>query len=102
MQTEIYFVHLISTSTKFYIIFLFNSPSGGSGVQTGSIRHVGHFWPIVPASGDCEDGEFSGMKIAGETEVLGENLPQHQFVHHKFYLTRPGLEPRPPRWEASD
>jgi hypothetical protein len=22
----------------------------GGGVQTGSTRHVGHFWPIVPAS----------------------------------------------------
>jgi hypothetical protein len=28
------------------------------GVHTGSIGHVGHFWPIVPAPGDCEDREF--------------------------------------------
>jgi hypothetical protein len=35
----------------------------GGGVQTGSNRHVGHFWPIVPAPGDCQDGEFGGMKI---------------------------------------
>jgi hypothetical protein len=33
----------------------------GVGVQTGSTRHVGHFWPIVSAPGDCEDGEFGGM-----------------------------------------
>jgi hypothetical protein len=33
------------------------------GIQTGSTRHVGHFWPIVPAPGGCEDGEFRGMKI---------------------------------------
>jgi hypothetical protein len=32
-------------------------------VHTGSTRHAGHFWPIVPAPGDCEDGEFGGMKI---------------------------------------
>jgi hypothetical protein len=32
-------------------------------VQTGSTRHDLHFWPIVPAPGDCEDGEFAGMKI---------------------------------------
>jgi hypothetical protein len=36
------------------------------GVHTGSTRHVGHFWPIVPVPGDCEDGEFGGMKIGIE------------------------------------
>jgi hypothetical protein len=35
----------------------------GGGVHTESTWHVGHFWPIVPAPGDCEDAEFGGMKI---------------------------------------
>jgi hypothetical protein len=35
-------------------------------VGVESIRHVGHFWPIVPAPGDCEDGEFGGMMIGRE------------------------------------
>jgi hypothetical protein len=32
-------------------------------------------------------------KSAGETEVLGENLPQRHFVNHKIPHDRPGLEP---------
>jgi hypothetical protein len=39
--------------------------------------------------------------LAGETEVLGENLPQCRLVHHKPHML-PGREPRPPLWEASD
>jgi hypothetical protein len=38
--------------------------------------------------------------LAGETEVLGENLSQCRFVNHKPHML-PVREPVPPRWEAS-
>jgi hypothetical protein len=50
--------------------------------------------------GDC--GAIGGMEIGRGTEVLGENLTQRHLVHHKSHLTRPGIEPGPPRWKASD
>jgi hypothetical protein len=52
--------------------------------------------------GDGDYGEIGGMKIGRGAEVLGENLPQSHFVYHKSHMSRPGFEPGPSRWEASD
>jgi hypothetical protein len=29
-------------------------------------------------------------RLAGEIEVLAENLPQSHSVHHKYHVTKPG------------
>jgi hypothetical protein len=72
----------------------------GGGVRLGPLGNAATNRPIVPASGDYDDGEICGM-ISRETEVLRENLPQCRFVRHKPHLLS-GRESGPPRWEASD
>jgi hypothetical protein len=37
--------------------------------------------------------------LTGETEVLGETLPQRHFVHHKSHMTRCEREPGLLRWD---
>jgi hypothetical protein len=39
--------------------------------------------------------------LAGENKVLGENLPQCRYAHHKSHML-PEREPGTPRLEASD
>jgi hypothetical protein len=46
--------------------------------------------------------EQSVELVAGETYILGENVSQFRFVHHKSHVNCPGLEPGPPQWEAGD
>jgi hypothetical protein len=41
-----------------------------------------------------------GCRLAGEAEVLGENLPLLSLT--ESHMTRPVFEPGPPRWEAGD
>jgi hypothetical protein len=42
-------------------------------------------------------------RLAGETEVLlRKPAPAPLLSITKSHMTRPGFEPRPPRWEAGD
>jgi hypothetical protein len=61
---------------------------GGGGVQTGPF--IGQLYlPRVIVRMD----NLVELRLAGETEVLGENLPQRHFVHHKSHVTDPDSNP---------
>jgi hypothetical protein len=59
-------------------------------------------WPIVRAPGDCDDGEFGGMKIGRGNRSTRRKPAPAPLCPPQILLARPGLEPGPPRWEASD
>jgi hypothetical protein len=65
--------------------------------------HCGHYWPIVPAPGDCEDGEVGGMNGFGRGNRSTQRIPAPTpLCPQQITLARPGRQPEPPRWEASD
>jgi len=41
-------------------------------------------------------------RALGEIIMLGENLSQCHFVHHKSSMHWPGIKPRPPQWQAGN
>jgi hypothetical protein len=49
------------------------------------------YQPQMIDEGDC--GAIGEMKIGRGNQSTGRNLPQRHFVHHKFHMTRPGLNP---------
>jgi hypothetical protein len=92
---------MFSNAEQFLIFFL-NSHSGWVESKLGPLGTSATEWPIVHAPVIMMMENLVEWRLAGESEVLGENLPQRHFVHHKSHLTRSGFEPRPPRWEARD
>jgi hypothetical protein len=63
------------------------------GVQLGPLGTAPTNRPTVPTLADYDDGEFCWITIDKETEVLGENLPQCHFVHHKSHMFCQGANP---------
>jgi hypothetical protein len=81
-----------------YQYFFFNLCGGtlGTAATAGLL-----YQPRMIGEGDCGE-KLVEYRLAGETEVLGEKPPQRHSVHHKSHMTRPGFEPGPPRWVASN
>jgi hypothetical protein len=88
----------ITLSCSFWLLIIFLSCIVGGGIKVYST--------LRPLNGLlCQPRVIMIMEksvewLAGETEVLGENLPQCRFDHHKPHML-PVREPEPPRWEAS-
>jgi hypothetical protein len=63
-------------------------------MRLSPLRTSATIWSIVPAPGWWMkmNVELSVEWVSGETEVLGENLPQCHFVYHKSHMTLPGME----------
>jgi hypothetical protein len=74
----------------------------GDGVQLGPLCTSATKWPIVPAPGDYEDGEFGGMMIGrGNRSTWRKPTPVPLCPSHIPHdLT--GREPGPPPREISD
>jgi hypothetical protein len=87
--------HMQSSQVRYHNLNLWS--------PTGSTRHGGHWLAYCSLPRVIMMMEnLVEWRLAGENEVLGEHPPQRHFVHHKSHLTRPGIEPGPPRREASD
>jgi hypothetical protein len=88
--------HQLTTlnETRKSIVSMWDLRSFSHGVGLSPFGTVIANWPIVPApdddDGDC--GAISHMRIDRRTDILGENLSQCQFVHHKSHMTWPVLE----------
>jgi hypothetical protein len=93
-------LHLEPESVSTYIYFSFrlihgitHTPLFSNSLSGGSTRHGGHWLAYCSLHRVIMMENLVEWKLAGETEVPGENPPQRHFVHHKSNLTYPGSNP---------
>jgi hypothetical protein len=65
---------LTSTKKKQKLKFL-NLHSAGVESKLGPLGTSATYWPLVPAPGDCEDGEFGGMNGNGKPKYSEKTCP---------------------------
>jgi hypothetical protein len=74
----------------------------GGEVQLGPLGMLAINWPIVPAPGDYEDGEFGGMMTGRGNQSIRRKLAPVPLRPPQIPYDLTGSEPGPPQWEASD
>jgi hypothetical protein len=67
----------------------------GTAAATGLL-----YQPQMIDDGDC--GAIGGMNIGRRNRSTRRNPAPEPLSQIQTHMTRPGLEPGPPRWEASD
>jgi hypothetical protein len=66
----------------------------GGEVKLGPLGTSGTEWPIVPAPGDYDDGEFGGMKIwQGKSKYSEKTCPSATLSTTKPTWPDPGSNP---------
>jgi hypothetical protein len=98
-ESTLYDAILYAEAAVFFFFFSFEE--WGGGAQLGPLGTSASNSPIVPDSGDYENGEFDGMMIVrGNRSTRRKPAPVPLCPPQNLHdLT--GREPGPPRWEAS-
>jgi hypothetical protein len=68
------------------------SHSGGVESKLCPLGTSANEWPIVPAPGECDDGEFGGMKIGRGNRSTRRKPAPAPLYPPQIPLARPGLE----------
>jgi hypothetical protein len=74
----------------------------GHGVQLGPLGTAATNWPIIPAPGDYEDGEFGEIMISRGNRSSRRNPVSVPLFLPQFPHDLTGRELGPPRWKASN